>query len=162
MSEKALSRGVLERMIVEFMDTQGMCVLATCSSGEPRASAVEFFPEGTTIYVLTEGGRKIANIERNPRVSVAIHTQFTGWDSIQGIQIAGRAEIGDRGSAIFTAGEEAYARRKKQAIKLPDFMHVIRITPQKIEYLDTTLRAKGYGVKHVLEYAPSSGSCFSG
>ncbi len=162
MSEKAPDRETLERMIVEFLNAQGMCVLATCSSGEPRASAVEFFPEGTTIYVLTEGGRKIENIEKNPRVSVAIHTQFTGWDSIKGVQITGRAEIGGKGSAIFTAGEEAYARRKKQAIRLPDFMNVIRITPQRIEYLDTTLKAKGYGVRHVLEYPPAGGTCFSG
>ena len=162
MSEKAPGRDELERMIVEFMETQGMCVLATCSGGAPRASAVEFFPEGTALYILTEGGRKVENIEKNPRVSVAIHTQFTGWDSIQGVQITGTAEIGGKGTALFAAGERAYARRKKQAIKLPDFMSVIRITPQKIEYLDTALRVKGYGVRHVLEYPSAPGSCFLG
>jgi hypothetical protein len=41
-------------------------------------------------------------------------------------------------------------------------MHVIRITPQQMEYLDTTLRAKGYDVRHVLEYPSAAGSCFSG
>ncbi len=160
--EKQLNDMEIEVLIVDFLGTQGMCVLATCSGGRPRASAVEFFPDGTTLYVLTEGGRKIENLEKNPHVSVAIHTQFTGWDSIKGVQITGSALIGGKGSAIFTEGEQAYARRKKQAVKLPDFMNVVKITPERIEYLDTTLRAKGYGVKHVLECAPPAGSCFSG
>jgi general stress protein 26 len=162
MSDITLNSKELERLIIEFIDTQGMCVLATCSNNVPRASAVEFFPEGTTLYVLTEGGRKVENLEKNPVVSVAIHTRFTGWDSIKGIQMTGRAEIGGKGSAIFPEGERAYAKRKKQTVELPDFMNVIRITPQKIEYLDTTLRVKGYDVKHLLEYPASSGSCFSG
>ena len=162
MSEKVLAREELERLVTEFMDTQGMCVLATCSGGWPRASAVEFFPDGTTLYVLTEGGRKIENLEKNQKVSVAIHTQFAGWDSIKGIQITGSALIGNKGSAIFCEGERAYARRKKQPVKLPDFMNVIKIMPERIEYLDTTLRAKGYGVRHVLEYASPAGSCFCG
>jgi len=162
MSDKNIGREELERLIVDFLGTQGMCVLATCSGGRPRASAVEFFPDGTILYVLTEGGQKVENVERNPRVSVAIHTQFTGWDTIMGVQITGDALIGGKGSSSFTEGEQAYARRKKQAVKLPDFMKVIKITPQKIEYLDTTLRKTGYGVRHTLVYGPAPGSCFTG
>jgi general stress protein 26 len=143
----------MERRIAGFMKTQGMCVLATCSGGEPRASAVEFFPEGTTIYILTEGGRKIENIEKNPRVSVAIHTQFTGWDSIKGIQITGKAEVGASGSKVFDEGVEAYRRRRGlKSVSVPSFMHIVKVTPRKIEYLDTTLKAKGLDTKHVLEY----------
>jgi len=143
----------LERMIAGFMKTQGMCVLATCFNGEPRASAVEFFPAGTTLYVLTEGGRKLENIEKNSHVSVAIHTQFTGWDSIKGIQITGTAEIGESGSKTFDEGVEAYRRRRGlKSVSVPSFMRIINITPLKIEYLDTTLREKRLDAKHVLEY----------
>ena len=143
----------LERMIAGFMKTQGMCVMATCSGCEPRASAVEFFPDGTTLYILTEGGKKIGNIEKNPHVSVAIHTQFTGWDSIKGIQITGMAEVGGSGSKVFDEGVEAYRRRRGlKSVSVPSFMRIIKVTPVKIEYLDATLRAKGFDGKHVLEY----------
>ena len=152
MSGKLLGRKELEQHIIEFMGSQGMCVLATCGAGEPRASAVEFFPAGTTIYILTEGGRKIENIVRNPRVSVAIHTQFTGWDSSKGIQITGTAEIGEAGSAIFADGEKAYVRRQGQEAKLPAMMKVVKIKPLRIEMLDLTLKARGYDVRQVLEY----------
>jgi general stress protein 26 len=143
----------LEHLIKEFMRTQGMCVLATCTADMPRASAVEFFPNGTTLYILTEGGRKIENIAANPAVSVAIHTQFTGWDCIKGVQLTGIAEVGRDGSKIFAEGVEAYKKRRGlKNITIPGFMNIIKITPKKIEYLDTTLKAKGLGVRHVLEY----------
>ena len=151
MSGKLMGARELEQHIVDFMGSQGMCVLATCGAGEPRASAVEFFPDGTTIYMLTEGGRKIENIGKNPRVSVAIHTQFTGWDSSAGVQITGTAEIGRAGSAIFAEGEAAYARRKGATTKLPAMLNVVKIRPQRIEMLDLRLRARGYDVRQVLE-----------
>ena len=143
----------LERKISDFMRTQSMCVLATCSGDEPRASAVEFFPSGTIIYILTEGGRKIDNLRKNPQVSVAIHTQFTGWDSIKGVQITGVAEVAGPGSRAFDEGVEAYKKRRSlKSVSVPSFMYIIKISPRKIEYLDATLRAKGLDVKRVLEY----------
>jgi general stress protein 26 len=149
----AMSNIELESLISGFMKTQGMCVLATCDDAVPRASAVEFFPEGTTIYILTEGGRKVANIAKNNNVSAAIHTQFTGWDTIKGIQITGTAEIGRSGSKIFDEGVNAYKdRRGLKNVSIPDFMYILKITPKKIEYLDTTLKAKGLEAKHVLNY----------
>jgi general stress protein 26 len=148
-----LSKKELEYLIINFMKTQGMCVLATCSENAPRASAVEFFPIGTTIYVLTEGGRKVDNIAVNKNVSVAIHTPFTGWDSIKGVQITGTAEAGKSGSRIFEEGEEAYKmRRRLKSVYIPGCMSFIKVTPQKIEYLDTTLKARKLGIRHVLTY----------
>jgi general stress protein 26 len=152
MKEKRLSRPHLQRLITEFLQTQIMCVLATCGEKEPRASAVEFFPDGLTLYILTEGGRKIDNLKKNPRVSVAVYTQFLGWDNIKGLQIAGTAGLGASRSAIFREGVRAYRRRRgrKDAL-VPNVLKVIKIIPDEIEYLDTTLKAKGYGVWHALK-----------
>jgi len=149
----ALSKKELESLIIDFIKTQGMCVLATCRDGLPRASAVEFFPEGTTLYILTEGGLKLGNLAANHNVSVAIHTQFTGWDTIKGIQITGTAKVGNSGSSIFNEGVEAYKKRRGlKSVSVPEFMSIIKVTPQKIEYLDTTLKAKGLDTRHILEY----------
>jgi general stress protein 26 len=148
-----LSEKELEHLIINFMKTQGMCVLATCSDNVPRASAVEFFPDGTTIYILTEGGRKVDNIAANKNVSVAIHTPFIGWDSIKGVQITGTAELGKPGSRVFEEGEDAYKKRRHlKSVYIPSCMSFIKVTPQKIEYLDTTLKARKLGVRHMLTY----------
>jgi general stress protein 26 len=70
--KKEINRRNLENMISDFLKTQTTCVIATCSESIPRASTVEFFPVGLTIYILTEGGRKVENIKKNPRVSIAL------------------------------------------------------------------------------------------
>jgi hypothetical protein len=84
---------------------------------------------------------------------VAVHTQFTGWDSIKGVQITGTAEIGRAGSKIFDEGAEAYKKRRGlKGVSIPEFMNILKVTPKKIEYLDATLKARGLGVRHILEY----------
>ncbi len=146
-----LPRATLENLIKEFMLQECMCVLATCSDDSPRASPVEFFPLGTTIYVLTEGGEKIDNITKNPRVSIAVHAPFTGWQNLRGLQIAGNAEVGIKGTRIFEDGTEAYRKRRGlESAHLPDFMKVIRIVPQKMEYIDTRLADEGFGIRQEL------------
>ncbi len=146
---KELSRQELEHLIIDFLKEQPLCVIATCSENMPRATTVEFFPVDTTIYILTEGGKKIENIMQNPNVSIAIHAPFTGWQNVKGLQITGIAEIGKKGSSIFEEGLEAFKmRRVSQAATLPDFMSVIKVKPSKMEYLDTTLGK----VKHPLEF----------
>ncbi len=151
--EKELSRNDLEQLIAELFKTQSICVIATSFNDIPRASTVEFFPIGMTLYILTEGGKKIANIINNPNISVAIHAPFSGWNNVRGIQITGTAEIGEKGSRVFLEGLEAYRnRRGLKVATLPDFMNVIKVIPHKIEYIDTTLGNQGFKIKHVIEY----------
>ena len=50
-------------------------VLATSYGDIPRATPLEFFNEGLTLYIFGEGGGKIANIKRNPHVCAAIYQQ---------------------------------------------------------------------------------------
>jgi hypothetical protein len=114
---------------------------------------VEFFPLGATLYILTEGGKKIENIRNNPLVSLSVHGHFSGWASVRGLQISGTAEIGTQGSGIFTEGTEAYRKRRRlKSAVLPDFMHVIKVRPRKIEYIDATLEERGFSIRQELEY----------
>lgn len=150
---QTLGREELEHLIEQLLQGQAICVIATCSHDIPRASSVEFFPAGTTLYILTEGGKKVVNIGDNPRVSIAVHAPFRGWESVKGLQITGIAEIGKRGSGIFDEGTDAYRKRRgTKTANLPDFMNVIRVMPVKIEYIDAALEEKGFSMRQVLEY----------
>ena len=149
--KKQLEQRRLERLIRALLKEQTVCVLATCSRDVPRASTVEYFPSGITLYILTEGGKKIGNIRDNPHVSVAVHAPFSGWPSVKGVQITGLAEIGEPGDTVFEEGRKSYGIRRglKKAV-LPDFMKVIKITPSDIEYLDASLGGKGYSARQIL------------
>ena len=69
-------------------------VLATSYKDEPRATALEFFNEGLTLYILGGPGAKIANIKRNPRVSAFIYEQPLDHSKTQpSLQIFGAAEL---------------------------------------------------------------------
>jgi hypothetical protein len=148
---KDLDPGALEQLIVELLGSIPTCVIATCHRDIPRASTVEFFPLGTTLYILTEGGTKVRNVLRNPHVSIAVHVPFTGWENVRGVQITGIAELGRKGSPIFKEGLEAYRKRKElEMAELPDFMHVIKVIPRSIEYIDVSLGERGFNMRQRL------------
>ena len=148
--ERELSKQELEHLIVDLLKEQSLCVISTCSDNLPRASTVEYFPMATTIYILTEGGMKIENINHNPNVSIAIHAPFVGWPTVRGIQITGLAQIGRRGSRVYEEGLDAFNKRRGQIGTVPDIMSVIKVKPSKIEYIDTALGNKGFKVRHTL------------
>ena len=69
-------------------------VLATSFKDIPRATALEFFHEGLTLYILGGPGGKIVNIKRNPRVSAFIYQQPMDHSVVQkSLQIFGKAEL---------------------------------------------------------------------
>ncbi len=69
-------------------------VLATSYKDMPRATALEFFNEGLTLYILGVPGGKIANIKRNPRVSAFIYEQPMDHRKTQpSLQIFGTADL---------------------------------------------------------------------
>jgi len=151
--KKEINRSNLEDMVCEFLKTQTTCVIATCADSIPRASTVEFFPVGLTVHIITEGGRKIENIQKNPRVSIAVSAPFTGWKSLKGLQISGTAQIGRKDSVIFEEGLKAYIKRKDlETISIPDFMTVIKIIPIEIDYIDAELEKKGYDIRQKISF----------
>jgi general stress protein 26 len=150
---KEISREDLEHLILDLLEGESVCVIATCHENIPRASTVEFFPLGTKLYILTEGGKKVENISENPRVCIAIHAPFSGWNSVRGVQITGTAEIAGKGSREFQEGLEAYCNRRGLGhCTLPASMTVIKVTPIRIEYVDTSLEKRGYNVRQILEH----------
>jgi general stress protein 26 len=150
---KEINRRKLESMICDFLKTQSTCVIATCSDSIPRASTVEFFPVGLTIYIITEGGKKLENIRKNPGVSIALSAPFTGWKGLKGLQMSGTAEIGRKGSAIFAEGVKAYKKRKGlKKVLMPDFMNVLKIIPSQIDYIDSELEKKGYEIRQTISF----------
>ena len=150
---KKINRRKLENMICDFLKTQATCVIATCSDGIPRASTVEFFPAGLTLYVITEGGKKVENIKKNPSVSIAVSAPFTGWKGLKGLQISGTAEIGRKGSALFEEGIKAYKKRKGlKKLLMPDFMNMVKIIPVQIDYIDIELEKKGYEIRQTISF----------
>ena len=109
---RELSKGAVRKKVIDFLNAsscqvnsrpgKGSCglihktalVLATSAKDAPRATVLEFFNEGLTLYIFGEPGGKIANIKRNPRVSAVIYEQPLDHSKLQtSLQIFGKASL---------------------------------------------------------------------
>jgi nitroimidazol reductase NimA-like FMN-containing flavoprotein (pyridoxamine 5'-phosphate oxidase superfamily) len=69
-------------------------VLATCKDNIPRATPLDFYNEGLTLYIFAEPGGKTGNIRSNAHVSAAIYQQPMDHSLEQkSLQIWGKATL---------------------------------------------------------------------
>ena len=69
------------------------CALGTSVDDVPRVTPVDFFNEGLTVWIAGEPGGKIANIMRNPKVSVGVYEPVDHSREQKSLQILGTAEL---------------------------------------------------------------------
>lgn len=69
------------------------CVLATVHNGIPRATPIDFFVDGLTIWCAGEPGLKIRNIRSNPKVAVGIYHPMDHSKLNRSLQISGTATL---------------------------------------------------------------------
>ncbi|MCX8044809.1 MAG: pyridoxamine 5'-phosphate oxidase family protein [Desulfobacterota bacterium] len=69
------------------------CVLATVHNGIPRATPIDFFADGLTIWCAGEPGLKIRNIRSNPKVAVGIYHPMDHSRLNRSLQISGTATL---------------------------------------------------------------------
>ena len=144
----------LENHIVDFLKTQNVCVLATCSHNIPRATPMEYYSKGTTLYLAPQRGQKMENIQNNPYVSVGIFAPYTGWLSVKGVQITGEAiPITKEDEKEFKDGLEVYQWHKSAKEiglnELPETFELLKIEAHAIEMLDISLKSKGYAPRQL-------------
>lgn len=160
--EAQLPRAELERQIAEFLRMVNVCVLATCLDDVPRATPIEFYANGLTIYVAASRGTKLPNMESNARVSVAVcsrtHTDWTDWHDVTAAQITGEPELlryeerpADYREALRVYDWRKYRRALGIAEQEPRKTTFVRIRPLRIEFRDLALMRKGYAVVQVWE-----------
>jgi general stress protein 26 len=153
----------LRERIYNFLKEQTMCTIATCKEDVPRATSLEYYSEGTTLYIAAEPGAKIENIQANPRISVSIfndvHPDWPGgaWKRTKGVQIAGEATVLTPGDPEYTHAVEVYQWEpffKALGWSLdegPKPERMIKVEAKKIEYIEFALLTEGYASKQVWE-----------
>jgi nitroimidazol reductase NimA-like FMN-containing flavoprotein (pyridoxamine 5'-phosphate oxidase superfamily) len=152
---KEMSKDEIERRISVFIKNHNMCVLCTARDNIPRATPIEYWADGTNIYIVADPGSKRDNIKANPKVSVGIFDPFVGSLSVKGMQITGEA-------ALLTDDNPEYnkalilQRQEQVGEDIGDFkpregLTIIKIEAKKIEYIDIALKLEGYNLKYTWE-----------
>jgi hypothetical protein len=134
------------KMAVEYLNEHNVLHLSTCRNNEPRCTPVEYFNNGLTVYMLCEGGGKIANIKANPRVSYGISDPYNpakDFFGASGIQVWGSASVFKKNDDMERFNEiHKYARTRNELneqglgnVAASFNFNVITIEPVKIRRL---------------------------
>jgi hypothetical protein len=85
-----------EKELKKFLKKNHVLHLSTCFNNTPRSTAVEFRFHDMTFYVLSEGGGKFGNLNKNTKVSFSIaepYDSLKDYWSFKGVQAWGKANI---------------------------------------------------------------------
>lgn len=134
------------------------CVLCTVHNGEPRATPIDFFIDGFTLWHAGEPGLKIRNIRSNPKVAVGVYHPVDHSKLNRSLQINGTATllpyagheqvflarlkimgVYDAASKVmlerFAAQESLPADPELEVINALKRFNLIKIEPYQITYL---------------------------
>jgi hypothetical protein len=160
---KQLPKEEIGELISNFFKEQAMCTIATCKENIPRATPLECFAEGLTLYISADPGTKVENVKANQMVAIAmcnqIHPDWSGdnWKAHKSIQLVGKA-------TLLEPNDPENLRAKKEVIKWQAFVAalgwdtseprrgwVIKVEPKRIEYFEMALMLRGYAGKQIWE-----------
>ena len=85
-----------EKELKKFIRNNHVLHLSTCFNNTPRSTAVEFRFDDMKFYVLSEGGGKFGNLNKNTKVSFSIAEPYDSMEdywSFKGVQAWGNANI---------------------------------------------------------------------
>jgi nitroimidazol reductase NimA-like FMN-containing flavoprotein (pyridoxamine 5'-phosphate oxidase superfamily) len=137
----------LKRQIINLLDEHRIMTVATNrSDGWPQATIVNYANDGLVIYCFIDReGQKFANIQHDPRVSVALAKDYPQPLMIKGLSFAGHASVvQDRGE--IARARTLYLKRHPEHKVLPPpdpaAVPAIRIAPEIVSIIDYS---KGFG-----------------
>jgi general stress protein 26 len=144
---ESITEQELEKAVIQYLNTHNVLHLATCRDNEPRSTPLEYFNNGLTVYVLSEGGGKFANLKVNPKVSYSICDPYHPLEDMlgaTGLQVWGSAATFKKNDdpakfdTIYTYSRNAEALKKLGIDQMASAVNfnIITIEPLKIRYLD--------------------------
>ena len=149
---KKLDQQNLVKEIENFITTHNTCALATADlSGFVRCTPIEYTYMDGCFWLLSEGGLKFKGLEVNKNVCLAIYDAYEGFGKLGGMQVNGTAEIIEPWSEEYLA-LLAYKKIPADSLKKMSVeMHLIRIRPRAIDFLNSSFKEQGADSRQHLE-----------
>ena len=137
--------------IDEFLSSHNTCTLATCYLDSVRSTPIEYNYYNGFLYLLTEGGEKFSKLLLNKNVSVSVYEDFNGMNNLKGMQITGHAILIDDDEEFSNVLE--FKGLNMEFIKsMPIKMNMIKIVPEKVEFLNSQFKSNGFDAKQIYNY----------
>lgn len=132
---KIMQPAELRDHIKSFLRERSNASLATCSEGISRSSPVQYFlGQDLDIFILSAGGDKFKNLNKNPNVCLLVSTDYVNYTRIKGVQVFGQAITSEQDDKVLTEAE-LYCPDFHLFSHMKDYIKAIKIVPDHIVYL---------------------------
>lgn len=145
-----MPNNLLQEEIEKFIINHNTCALATGIGGFVRCTPVEYQYYKCNFCIISEGGMKFKGILQNKSVSMSIADNYKTMNDVKGLQISGLAEI------VPSFNEEYLEVFKSKGIELSTLeklsidLYLIKVIPQKFEFLNVDIKKNNFDSKQVL------------
>ena len=166
-ASERMPREELEAAIDAFLAERTTCALATAApsreSGAPlvRCTPLEYGWHDHAFWVFSEGGLKFRGLEPqagsdDAPVALSVFDTYAGFGKLKSLQAEGVATVVDPASPEFAAAAKAKHIPASHLPKLASVLHLIKVTPTSFDYLDSSLKQKGYATRQHLDCEAAS------
>mgnify|MGYP003814220045 CR=1 FL=1 len=149
---QAMDRERLLAAAEDYIRANNTCALATGAGTFVRCTPIEYAYHDGCFWMFTEGGEKFLALERNRNVCLAIFDRYDGFGNLKGMQVSGAAELIEPFSEAYLAAA-AFKKLPQEALrKLPEPLQLIRVTPAKLEFLNSDFKKAGFSSRQTLVF----------
>ena len=134
----------------KFIEAHNTCALATGAGDFVRCTPIEFNYVGGAFYLLSEGGLKFRALRDNKNVCLAIFEPYSGFGNLKGMQVSGKAAIVEPFTEEYNQLLEVKKLPLEAIKKLPQPLHLIKVTPVVIDFLNSDFKKDGFGSRQQL------------
>lgn len=140
---------VTKKEIEDFLANKNTCTLATGYGDFVRATPLEYEYYNGNIYIISEGGLKFIGLSKNNKVSLCVYENYTNMNNLCGLQISGETEILQPWCEEYLEVLTRKELKIENISKLPFDMNVIKIVPNKYEFLYSKFKNLGFDSKQI-------------
>lgn len=135
--------------IEKFIKSKNTCTLSTGYGDFVRATPIEYEYYDGRFYIISEGGLKFIGIYQNNKVSICIYENYTDMNNLKGLQVTGTVELLEPWSDEYLDVLERKNLKLQNISKLPFDMNILKIKPNKYEFLYSKFKNLGYDPKQI-------------
>lgn len=146
----AMPKEPLKQVVEDYIQANNTCALATGTGDFIRCTPIEYSYHDGKFWMLSEGGEKFIGLEKNENVCLAIYDKYEGFGNLKSLQVMGKAELIEPFSDAYNRHAEIKKIPLSALEKLESPMHLICVTPIKIEVLFSDLKKDGYSSRQRL------------
>lgn len=154
-TSKKMDRVALWTEMEKFIQGHNTCALATGYGDFVRCTPIEYNFKDGKFWLLSEGGLKFRALQHNSNVCLAIFDPYVGFGKLGGMQVTGTAAIAEPMSKDYLDILALKGIPVSGLKKLPHEIHLIRIVPERIDFLWSEFKKLGYDSRQFLTFPAS-------